>query len=292
MDLEGLVILADDQAVADAVEIGPQRLQGAVHRLADDEHGVKGKGNVLGGEGGEVRLFLGLAFLIHLRHGLAPQLGQHPLQNEQVALAAGVHHAGLFQHGVHIGGLGQGLVAYPDGFFQNFFHVGLLRGGIHGGLGGQAGHGEDSALGGFHDGLVGGGDALLHGGGKNGGVGGLPALQALGDAAEQQGQNDAGVAPGAPQQGGGGGVGGLGQRGGLDLAQLRHGGADGHGHIGARVAVGDGEHVKVVVGLLLGGDGSGAVEHHLLEQRAGDLIVHVVTSSLTGSWNPRTRQRP
>ena len=50
VDLERLVVLADDQAVPDAVEVGPEGLQvhvGVV--LADDEHRVKGKGDLLGG---------------------------------------------------------------------------------------------------------------------------------------------------------------------------------------------------------------------------------------------------
>ena len=37
---------------------------------------------------------------------------------------------------------------------------------------------------------------------------------------------------------------------------------------------------------------SGAVEHHLLEQRTGNSFVHLFLSSLTGSWNQRTRPQP
>ena len=135
-------------------------------------------------------------------------------------------------------------------------------------------------------------NTLLHGGGESGGVRSLPALQGLGQASEQQGENDAGIAAGPPQQGGGSDGGRLLHSGGLALAQLRHGGADGHGHIGARVAVGHGKDVQVVDGLLLGRDDGCAVEHHPLEQCAGDLFVHLSRSSLTGSWNPRTRPRP
>ena len=81
-----------------------------------------------------------------------------------------------------------------------------------------------------------------------------------------------------------GGHGGYGGKGGS--------GADGQTHVGAGVAVGHGEDVQVIDGLLLGCDGGRAVEHHPLEQCAGDLFVHLSRSSLTGSWNPRTRPQP
>ena len=61
---------------------------------------------------------------------------------------------------------------------------------------------------------------------------------------------------------------------GLLALELRRGGGQGHAHIGAGVAVRHGEDVEVVDGLLLPGDAGGAVEHHLLEKRRGDLIVH------------------
>ena len=47
VDLEGLVVLADDHTVANAAQVGPQTVQGLIRRFADDEHGVKGKGDVL-----------------------------------------------------------------------------------------------------------------------------------------------------------------------------------------------------------------------------------------------------
>ena len=294
VDLKGLVVLADHQTVTDAVEICPQRLQRDIgHGLADDEYRVEGEGDVLRRHGGEVCLLLSGLASLRLGHGLAPQFRQHAVQDQEIALAAGVHHAGLFQHRVHLGGLGQGGIAHSDGVLQDPLQVRLSGGGcVHRLLGGKTRDGEYRALGGLHHRLVGGGDTLLHGGGESGGVRSLPALQGLGQASEQQGENDAGIAAGPPQQGGGRDGGRLLHSGGLALAQLRHGGADGHGHIGARVAVGHGKDVQVVDGLLLGRDDGCAVEHHPLEQCAGDLFVHLSRSSLTGSWNPRTRPRP
>ena len=283
VDLEGRVVLTDDQAVADAVQIGPQAAQvhvGVV--LADDEHSVEGEGDLLVGEDLEVRLLLDLrALLGDLRHGLAPQGGQHSLQNHQVALAAGVHHPGLLQHRVHVGGLGQHVVAHPDGLGQNEVHVVVLLSGLHRPLGGQAGDGEDGALGGLHHRAVGGGHPLLHGGGQQGGVGGLMALQRLAQPPEEEGEDHAGVAPGPPEEGAGGGGSGLAQIMGIAFAQLGGGGADGQAHVGARVAVGDGEHIQVVDLLLLQGDSGGAVEHHVFELNSVNGLDH----GIIPPWN-------
>ena len=183
--LEGLIILADDQTVADAAQIAPQTVQRTVSGLADDEHGVEGEGDVLIADGGEVRLLLHL--LLHLRDLLAPQGPEHALQNDEVALAAGIHHAGLFQHGVHFNSLRQCGVAGLDGFVQHILGGVLLPRRLQRALGGQTGDGEHRALGGLHHRAVGGGHALLHGGGQLGAVRLRRALEHLAHAPEQQG---------------------------------------------------------------------------------------------------------
>ena len=107
MDLEGLIILTDDQTVADAAEIGPQGhevniLLGLPHHI----YGIESEGDLFLRHHVKVGLFLvGILRLAQLRHGLAPELCQHTLQNQQIALAAGVHHTGLFQNRIHIRGL-------------------------------------------------------------------------------------------------------------------------------------------------------------------------------------------
>ena len=117
MDLEGLVILADDQTVANAAEISPQGhevdvLPGLAHHI----HGVEGEGDLLLRHGVEVGLFLMLGrLLLIFGDGLAAELCQHTLQDQQVALAACVYHAGLFQYRVHVRGLGQRVIALLDG---------------------------------------------------------------------------------------------------------------------------------------------------------------------------------
>ena len=273
--LEALVILADHQTVADAVQIGTQGLQRLLaHGLADDEHGVEGEGDLIL-QRGEVGLFLDLGLVLDLGDGLAPQAAQHAVQNDQIALAAGVYHAGLFQHGVHFHRLGQGDFTGADGLLQHEFHGVVLLGGLGGTLGGQTGDGQHRALGRLHHRAVGGGHALLHGGGQRRTVGLGQALQGLGHAPEQQGQDDAGVAPGAPQQTPGGDLGGVVDGGGLGLVQLGAGGLDGQVHIGAGVAVRHGENVQVVDGLLLSGNAGRAEQHHILEGGAVDFFYHL-----------------
>ena len=140
-------------------------------------------------------------------------------------------------------------------------------------LAAETGNRQHRALGGLHNGLVGGGHTFLHGGGEGGGVSGLHALQGLGKAPEQQGEDDAGVAPGTPKQGGGG-------DGGWPAPRRRERSCAAPSAAVSMVMdilvpvspSGHGEYVQIVDGLLLGRDSGGAVQDHLLEKRAGDLL--------------------
>ena len=129
------------------------------------------------------------------------------------------------------------------------------------GLGGcQTGNGQNGALGRLHNRLVGSVHAALQGLGPQNAVAGLHALQLLGDAPHQQGQDDTGVAPGAPEHGGSRGLGGLLQGGVLHLPQVSGGGVDGHGHIGAGIAVRHGENVQLIELLLVDLDRGGRAD--------------------------------
>ena len=97
----------------------------------------------------------------------------------------------------------------------------------------------------------------------------------------KRGQNDAGVAPGAPQQGGGVGGGGLAHGVGLLLAQLRRGGAEGQAHVGAGVPVGHGEDVQFVDLLLLQIEGGRRVNHGLGKRRSVNALSHIGCSFLS-----------
>ena len=78
MNLKGGVVLTNDQTVANGIQIAAQRFQ--VHILpvlADDIHGVEGKGDILHGQGLKVGLIPGALLLLHhLRHGQSPELIQ------------------------------------------------------------------------------------------------------------------------------------------------------------------------------------------------------------------------
>ena len=281
MDLEGLVILADDQAVTDAVEVLAQRLQVHIRVvLLDDIHRVVSVGDVLAVKDlkGALRRFRHLAGLAGGDH-FAPEGGEHGAEDDKIALAAGVHNAGLFQHRVQVDGVLQRFLAGLDGADQGGLQAGAGSGSLGRGGGGQAGHGEDGALGRLHDGLVGRVDPVLHGAGKLHGAGGLNALEPAGDAPEQQGQNHAGVAAGAPQQGGGHAVSGGGHRFKLLLAQLHSGFVHGQAHVGAGVAVGHGEDVQVVDHLGIGGKGCISAKDHLLERGSIYIISQVKSTS-------------
>ena len=195
------------------------------------------------------------------------QLVQHTLQNDQETLAAGIHHPRLFQHGVLVDGVVQGSGALFNGGLEDRFQVSVLPGGSGGPGGGHAGDGEDGALGRLHHRLIGGGHAKVQGHGQVGPVHGGLVPHRLGKAAEQQGQDDAGIAPGSPQQRGGGGVGRLAHPIILLFLHVLCGGPDGQGHVGARVSVRDGEHIQVVDGLLLGIDGGVSVDDRSLKCR-------------------------
>ena len=257
MDLENLIVVADHQAVADAVEIDPQGIEVHVRvLLADNVDRVIGEGDVLQrGALGKDRGRLGDlldAHLIRRREDLALQGGKHGLEDHHVAHAARVHNAGLLEHGIKVDGVGQGLFPGGDGGLQRVLQRGaLLRGGA-GGLGGQAGDGEDRALGGLHDGLVGGVHALLHSGGEGARVRLVQALELFGNAAKQQAQNHAGVAARRAQQGGGHAVSRGGDGGKLILPQLHGGLFHGQAHVGAGVAVRNGKNVQIIDGLDIG----------------------------------------
>ena len=122
------------------------------------------------------------------------------LQKDQQALAAGVHHAGLFQHRQLAGGIGQRFFRHFQTMGQHGFKIRSVLGRFLAGGGKEAEHGEDGALHRLHHGFIREVHAPLQGGGKGGGVGPVRVLQSQGDAAEHLGKDDAGIAPG-PHEG-------------------------------------------------------------------------------------------
>ena len=121
-------------------------------------------------------------------------------------------------------------------------------------MGHLADDGEDRALGGLAHGAVGAVGRAGHGGADQHGVDEVagPGDQLLGGAADQLGEDHAGVAAGAEQRGAGHGVDDLVAADLVDVAlrgqpvELVEHRAQRQGHVVARVAVGDREDVEVV----------------------------------------------
>ena len=268
VDLEGLVILADDETVADAAEILAQRVErGDILALADDKDRVEGKGDVLRVKNAEISLFVRRARVL-ADNVVAAQALEHAAQDQAEAHAARVDDAGLFEDGVLVDGIVERGVRGVQAVLEHVFDLAVFLGEVARGVRRQAGDGQDGALGGLHDGLVGGLDARSQRGGKVAAVGLELALERLGKAAEQQGQDDARVASGPAQKRGSGHIGGLGKRHVLCAAQLGAGGVQRHAHVRAGVAVGDGEDVQLVDLLLIQVDLGSGGEHHPGKYRA------------------------
>ena len=286
VDLDDLVIVHQHQGVPQGAEEAPEGLRVLLGVPGADKFGAVAELDVPGLEGAEVGVVLNGRVLLlgPLGHGHPPELVQHPLEDHQKALAPGIHHPGLFQHGVLIDGIGQGDVALLEGLVQDELHGEVLLGGLGGPAGAQPGDGQNGTLGGLHDRLVGGGHTAVQGCGEVGAVGGIPVLEGLGKAPEEQGQDDPGVAPGPPQQGVGVGLGRRPHPGEGLLPQLGGGGGDGHAHVGAGVPVGDREDVELVDLLLLGADGGRRVDDHPGQQRPVNGSSHVQRSFLMTVW--------
>ena len=289
VDFESLVVLADDERIADAVEEAAERLN-AASALADDEHGVEREGDVLFVEHGKIGLLLCILFG-ELGALLAAQGAEHTAENQQESLAARVDDAGLFENGVHVSRLRERDLALGDGLLDDVLDAVVLLGRVHGALGSETRNGQDRALGGLHHGVVRRGNALLKRCGERRAVGLLAALELLGDAAEEKRQNDAGVAARAAQQRRRRDRGGLIDRRGLDLLELLRRGLDGKTHVRARVAVGNGEYIQIIDSLLCLCDGDGAEEQHLLEHGTIDGIVHRMMSSSVFTYSCCRRKR-
>ena len=80
VDLECLVVLADDKAVADGVEVYTQRLEiDGLVLLADDIDRIVGERNILSCKVGKVRLLLRLACVLLQGNVVSLQACEHAL---------------------------------------------------------------------------------------------------------------------------------------------------------------------------------------------------------------------
>ena len=165
VDLDDLIVVHQNQTVAQLLEEGPQLLRVPACFPGDDEFGAVGEGDVLCVKFREIGLLLGRfhGSAFGDGHILSPQGQEHGLQGPQPALAAGVDDPGFFQHRVLIDRIGQGHPGLLYGGLVDKFKVTVFLGSLACLGGRQAGNGEDGAFRGFHDRLVSGVHALLKG---------------------------------------------------------------------------------------------------------------------------------
>ena len=142
VDLEDLVVIADDERVADAGQIFAKRVEVDVGTaLAYHVDGVKGKGDGLhqdiAGTGKEIGLGI-IPITLFTRNHFAPQGGQNGFEDDHVALAAGVDHTGLLQNGVLIDGIFEGEVSGVDTGDERVFQGSAFVGRLGSGFGRKA----------------------------------------------------------------------------------------------------------------------------------------------------------
>ena len=302
MQVDDVIILDADHAVAVGFGEGTHLCGAGTLILVDEELGAVAVLDVLDlhqviGEDALARILggeLGLVgdSLAARDDALAVEDLAHALEDDHDALTTGVHDTGLLQDGQQVGGIVQRLLAGGQNDLPQGGHFGLAAGGSF--LGSHAGDGEDGALGGLHNGLVSALNALLQGLHEVVGTGFLLAFQRLGEAAEQQAGDDAGVAARAAQHGRGSSLGSL-----ADGAvvvqsfQLTDGGADGHAHVGTGVAIGDGEDVQLVhagaliVDVVRAGDDR--VAQDLTRNHLNLLLIILSDQAITSSTETITR---
>ena len=275
--LERLVVLADDKAVADAVEERAVRREVDVGiGLAHDEHRVEGESYVLRVENvkGALPLVLDLDRAVG-GDDLPAQGGEDRAEYDHVALAARVDDARLFQHGVEVYRVGQRVVSGGDGAFKRMLQRGTGVRRLCRRLGREAGYGEYGAFGGLHDRLVRRVNTVVERAGKFHRARGLHALEALCDAAEQQRQYNAGVAARAAQQFGRNAVRRLVDGCEAALSQLVGGVVEREAHIRAGVAVRHRENVQLVYLLYICVERRVRAQYHLFERGGVDIIFQV-----------------
>ena len=177
---------------------------------------------------------------------------QHGVEEEHESGAAGVDHARRGQHRQQLGRALQGLPRRHDRAVQDL-HQGLVAR-RHRGRRRFPHDGEDRALDGVHDRLVGGIAGGGQGAGQVGPAGRRRPAQALAQPPQHLGEDDARVAPGPHQRPVADGLAG-GRHVVGAFVEAGHHRLQGEGHVGAGVAVGHRVDVEPVEPVLVGPQG-------------------------------------
>ena len=271
MDLERLVVLADNKAVADAGKIGAQRREVDIRLvLADYIYGIEGIGYLIGSEHIERVVFVCDNARLNSRRrslDLSAQACEHGAEDDDIALAAGVHNTRLLQNGILINGVFKRLAADPERGLEQLLNIRALLGILDGGGRRHTRDGQYRALGGLHDRLIGRVNSVLHSCREFLRADCLHALESAGYAAEQERQDNAGISARAAKESTGNAVGHGIDRVKLFFPELGCGLVHRKPHIRTRITVGNGENVKLVYLLSIFSKRGVSAEDHVLKHR-------------------------
>ena len=203
VDMDGYIlsVIRDGDALADSFEICAQLADILVALAAGDELRAVGVAAVCGVF---VRFLFAFRFLrlVGVKvHFLAVEHIGHRGENADKSAAACVNDACFFEHGEDIRRVGKGGFRALETDVKHLDRVRLAV--VHclaGILGRRADNGEDRALGGLHDCFICRGTAVFERGGYRCTVSLVKTLEPLGNSAEYEREDNAGVASCAAQQ--------------------------------------------------------------------------------------------
>ena len=197
-----------------------------------------------------------------VRHGSPGRHEEKSVEQQDDADAAGVHDSGLLEHGELVRRRGQRRRRSRPGGLQDLDEIGAARRRGRGRRLRRGPHdGEDGAFDRTGDGAVGAGGRPLQGGGHGGGAAARVGAEGIGDASQDLGEDDAGIAPRSHERSVGDGPGDRLEAGLAPLVELEDHRLQGEGHVGPRVAVGHRVDVEAVDQLLVRPEGVAVGDH-------------------------------
>ncbi len=191
-----------------------------------------------GGRGGE--------FNVIIFRVLFEERAEEAFHNDDDALTAGIDYAGVTEDREHGGGLGEGVPGFFEGAVPEVQDIFLIVGAIGRAFGETAQDGEHGAFDRLGDSLVAGLGAGGEGAGEGVWVGNFNVFEALGESGEELREDDAAVSTSAEECAASRFMGDGGEGGGVDGLQAVIHGLHGEEHVGASVAIRDGEDVECV----------------------------------------------
>ncbi|MNC38639.1 hypothetical protein D3C75_872580 [compost metagenome] len=217
VDLDQVIVSHHQERVAHFAQLLPESLfvkhipRYLAGHQSDDELGAIAEFDVLGAQHGLGAVFAFPGWRLCSRqlvrrggrrsldrkrsNRFAPERRKEALINAHETLASGIHNPNLLQHGELLRSPRQSQVAGLDNLAHQLRHIGESAGYGYGMFGRFSGNGKNGALHRLDHRLVGCVHSVLKCCGKLLGVGALQLLDRFGEAAEQLGQNNAGVAP-------------------------------------------------------------------------------------------------